>query len=320
MYTSGGGGLSAAGYGRRLRGVADAVSVCLTFDFDAMSSWIAAYRTKSPNALSRGEFGRVGAERLLDLLRDHAIASTWFVPGHTVEAFPATAERIVAEGHEVGHHGYCHEDPSHLELPEERKVLELGIESIEKLTGARPHGYRCPSGSFSQNTLKLLPEYGFVYDSSMMGDDFTPYYCRVDDQAPHDAPYVFGPEIDLVEVPFAWHLDDHPYFEHIRSRRGINPGLADPSRVYEVWAGDFDYLVRKLGAGVYTLTMHPQVIGRGHRLLMLEKLIEHMRSCEGISFATMGDFVRKWKEAHPFTARAGEAASQPPVARRTRSR
>ena len=73
------------------------VTVCLTFDFDAMSLWIANYRTKSPNALSRGEFGRVGAERLLDLLAEHDIPATWFVPGHTIEASPATAERIARE-------------------------------------------------------------------------------------------------------------------------------------------------------------------------------------------------------------------------------
>ena len=277
----------------------DAVNVCLTFDFDAMSAWIAAYQTKSPNALSRGEFGRVGASRVLDLLGQHGIASTWFVPGHTIEAFPALAERIVAEGHEIGHHGYCHENPARLELLEERAVLEKGAALIEKITGARPHGYRAPAGSFSANTLELLLEFGFVYDSSMMADDFTPYYCRVGDEAPVDGPYVFGREIDLVEVPFCWHLDDFPYFEHIESRRGINPGLASPSRVYEVWAGDFDYLHQKLGTGVFTLTMHPQVIGRGHRLLMLEKLIEHMRSAGGVSFSTMGDFVREWKGKPP---------------------
>ncbi len=279
--------------------MAENVTVCLSFDFDAMSSWIASYQTRSPNALSRGEFGRVGAGRLLDLLAERGLPGTWFVPGHTIEAFPELCQRIVEEGHEVGHHGYCHEDPARLELEAEREILEKGIKCIESIAGAPPRGYRCPSGSFSENTLELLQGYGFLYDSSMMADDFTPYYCRVGHEAPIDAPYVFGREIDVVEVPFAWHLDDHPYFEHTRSRRGINPGLADPSRVYEVWAGDFDYLCERLGSGVYTLTLHPQVIGRGHRMLMLERLIDHMQGVPGVRFATLGDYVREWKAAHP---------------------
>jgi peptidoglycan/xylan/chitin deacetylase (PgdA/CDA1 family) len=276
------------------------VCVCLSFDFDAMSSWIASYRTESPNALSRGEFGKVGANRLLDLLEEHGILSTWFVPGHTIEAFPCEVERIVRAGHEVGHHGYCHEDPRPLERHEEEKVLEMGSALIERATGARPLGYRCPSGSFSQRTLELLVENRFLYDSSMMADDFTPYYCRIGDRAPHDAPYVFGTPVDLLEVPFSWHLDDHPYFEHVRSKRGTNPGLAEPSRVYEVWAGDFDYLYQKMGAGVLTLTMHPQVIGRGSRLLMLEKLIRYMKRFEGVRFVRMLDFATAWRRAHPF--------------------
>ena len=276
------------------------VHVCLCFDFDAMSSWIATYRTKSPNALSRGEFGRVGAGRILDLLGEYEIPSTWFVPGHTAEAFPDAVERVVAAGHEIGHHGYCHEDPHRLSLEEERHALELGIEWVEKISGKRPAGYRCPSGSFSQHTVELLVEYGFVYDSSMMADDFTPYYCRSGDEAPHDGPYVFGDRVDLVEVPFSWNLDDVPYFEHTSSKRGTNPGLPHPSRVFEIWAGDFDWLCRKLGEGVYTLTMHPQSIGRGHRMLLLERLIEHIRAVDGITFTTVGDYVGAWKAEHPF--------------------
>ena len=279
------------------------VTVCLSFDFDAMSSWIAGYRTSSPNALSRGEFGKVGAGRLLDLLSERGIPSTWFVPGHSIEAFPEVARRIVAGGHEVGHHGYCHEDPRPLSEPEERAILEKGIKRIEEIAGGPPIGYRCPSGSFSRSTLALLLEHGFVYDSSMMADDFTPYYCRVDHQAPIDAPYEFGREIDLVEIPFSWNLDDHPYFEHVRSRQGINPGLADPSRVYEVWAGDFDYLCDRLGSGVYTLTLHPQVIGRGHRMLMLERLLDHIQSRSGVRFSTMGAFARAWRAEHPLGSR-----------------
>ncbi|MCZ6887298.1 MAG: polysaccharide deacetylase [Gammaproteobacteria bacterium] len=277
------------------------VTVCLSFDFDAMSSWIYGYRTKSPNALSRGEFGAVGARRLIELLAEREIVGTWFVPGHSAEAFPDIMEALVANGHEVGHHGYIHEDPSHMEPDEEVEVLDRGIDILKSMTGSAPVGYRTPSGSFSPNTLSLLLERGFQYDSSMMADDFTPYYCRVGDQAPIDGPFVFGESVDIVEIPFAWHLDDHPFFEHTRSKRGINPGLADPARVYAVWKGDFDYLYERLGEGVFTLTMHPQVIGRGHRLLMLERLLDDIRGLEGVAFKTMSEYVGQWRAANPLS-------------------
>jgi peptidoglycan/xylan/chitin deacetylase (PgdA/CDA1 family) len=280
------------------------IQVCLSFDFDAMSLWIANFQTDSPNALSRGEFGgRVGAPRLLDLLAARGIRSTWFIPGHTAEAFPDVCRRIAAEGHEIGHHGYCHENPRRLEPEQEERVIERGIACLEAITGQPPVGYRSPSGSFTQRTLELLHRHGFVYDSSMMADDFTPYYCRVGDQAPPDGPYVFGRSIDLVELPFSWNLDDFPFFEYTASRRGISPGLADPARVLSVWWGEFEFLRRKLGRGVYTLTLHPQVIGRGHRLLMLEELLDRMAGVDGVSFTTMSEVAARWKKDNPLRER-----------------
>lgn len=283
------------------------VTVCFSYDFDAMSVWIANFRTDSPNALSRGEFGQVGAQRILDLLADYDSKSTWFVPGHTIEAFPGECQRLVAEGHEVGHHGYCHENPARLEIEKEQAILERGIALIKDLTGRAPRGYRSPAGSFSPHTLRLLIDHGFLYDSSMLGNDFTPYYCRDGIKAAIDTPYDFGKSVDLVEMPFSWNLDDFPFFEYTSSRRGISQGLADPARVYDVWAGDFEYLYTKLGKGVFILTMHPQVIGRGHRMLMLERFIKDLKSHGGVTFSTMGDFVQRWKAEHPFT----EAAPHP---------
>jgi peptidoglycan-N-acetylglucosamine deacetylase len=291
------GGGSAGGIGMSRN-----VTVCLSYDFDAMSLWISNFRTESPNALSRGEFGRVGAQRLLDLMAEHGVKSTWFVPGHTIEAFPGLCQRVVDDGHEIGHHGYCHENPARLPPEQERAILERGLTLIRALTGRSPEGYRSPAGSFSPHTLGLLLDHGFVYDSSLLGDDFMPYYCRDGIKAPIDGPYEFGTPVDLVEMPFSWNLDDFPFFEHIWSRSGINPGLADPARVFDVWAGDFEYLYTKLGTGVFVLTMHPQVIGRGHRMLMLERFIKHLKSHDGVVFSTMGEFVRRWKVEHPFPA------------------
>jgi len=269
------------------------ISVCLTFDFDAMSVWIGTFHARSPSAISRGEFGRIGAERLLGMLREWKVRSTWFVPGHTADAFPAMVAKIAEAGHEIAHHGYFHEQAKTPE--DEARDFDRATAALKRVTGQTPVGYRSPAAGLMPSTLELLIERNFLYDSSMMGNDFSPYYCRIGDEAPADGPFVWGRESELVELPFTWGLDDFPAFEFVTSRNGVIPGLAAPSQIYEIWAGDFDYLHDRIGEGVYILTMHPQCIGRGHRLLMLERLVNHMRDSGGVRFKTMSEVAREFK-------------------------
>lgn len=273
------------------------VSVCLTFDFDAISVWIGSMGSKSPSNISRGEFGLVGAKRLLEVLAGEDIPATWFIPGHTIETFPDACRAVVDGGHEVGHHNYLHENPRTLDEDSERAVLERGIACVERLTGHRPRGFRSPAWDHSPTTLRLLVELGFAYDSSLMAQDFEPYYARVGDEIRQDGPLVFGEPLDLIEMPIDWSLDDWPYF-------GLNwnahhVGLRTPDEVFAVWAAEFDYLYERVGNGVFNLTMHPQIMGRGHRLLMLERLIEHMRR-PGVGFRRVGDVAHEWRASHPF--------------------
>jgi peptidoglycan/xylan/chitin deacetylase (PgdA/CDA1 family) len=274
-------------------------TVCLTFDFDAISLWLGPFSAQSPSMISRGEFGVVAAKRILDLLKHYNIKSTWFVPGHTADTFPEAVAEVNAHGHEIGHHGYCHENPVLLEEPKEREVIEKGITALERIIGKHPTGFRSPSWDLSPNTISLLLEYGFVYDSSMMGDDFHPYWCRLGDRFDLESPYHFGEQVDLVEMPVTWGLDDFPAFEYVSLPNKLYPGLRTPDDVFSIWMGDFDYMCQHVSGGVFILTMHPQVIGRGHRMLLLDKLLKHMLEA-GAKFARMIDYVDKWKEATDF--------------------
>ena len=279
-------------------------TVCLTFDFDAISLWVGPYAATSPSAISRGEFGAVGVRRILRLLDRFGIPGTFFVPGHTVETYPDHARAIVAAGHEVGHHGYLHENPLALGTRErERAVLERGLEVLDRVLGVRPAGYRSPAWDNSPFTLELLLELGFRYESSLMGDDFTPYWCRVGDMAEPDGPYRFGRPVGLVELPVSWLLDDFPHFEYVSlPAHGLRlPGLSAASKVEEIWRDEFDFMRRDVPGGVMTITMHPQVIGRGHRLLMLERLVEHMFA-GGARFSTMADAADRFRREHPLPA------------------
>ncbi len=272
-------------------------TVCLTFDFDAISLWIGPYGATSPSMISRGEFGVVGVERILRLLEREKIPATFFVPGHTAETYPDTVRAIADAGHEVGHHGYLHENPVTLSPEEERRVLERGMDALDRTLGRRPIGYRSPAWDNSPHTIELLLEYGFRYESSLMGHDFVPYWCRVGDVIQADGPYLFGQEVDLVEMPVSWVLDDFPHFEYVRLGNRLSPGLSAASKVEEIWCAEFDFMCRDVPDGVFTLTMHPQVIGRGHRMLMLERLIDHMKEGAGIQFSTLAQAAETFRAA-----------------------
>ncbi len=273
-------------------------TVCLTFDFDAISIWIGPHQSSSPSLISRGEFGAVAVRRILPLLAKHDIAATFFIPGHTAETYPDLTRQIAAAGHEIGHHGYLHERPGDLTAAEERAVLERGLEALESVAGIRPVGYRSPSWDNTTQTVDLLIEFGFRYESSLMADDFTPYWCRTGDVIQRDGPYLFGDEVDLVEMPVSWILDDFPHFEYLRSGQLVFPGLSAPSKVEEVWMGEFEFMTRHVKNGVYTLTMHPQVIGRGHRFLLLERLIDRFRD-SGAGFSTLASAAEAFRARQP---------------------
>ena len=261
-------------------------TVCLSFDFDAISLWIGPMRATSPSMISRGEFGAVGVERILRLLEREAIPATFFVTGHTAETYPAQTRAIAEAGHEIGHHGYLHENPIELSADEEERVLLRGLAALDAIAGVRPIGYRSPAWDNSPHTVDLLVAHGFRYESSLMADDFTPYWCRSRDAIDPDGPYRFGSPVDLVEMPISWLLDDFPHFEYLRLPTRLSPGLSAASKVEEIWRDEFDFMARDVPHGIFTLTMHPQVIGRGHRMLMLERLIAHFRAA-GAQFSTL---------------------------------
>jgi peptidoglycan/xylan/chitin deacetylase (PgdA/CDA1 family) len=266
--------------------------VCLTFDFDALSVWLGGHPVVTPAMLSRGEYGaRVAVPRILDLLDEYGIGATFFVPGHTAESFPGTVEFILARGHELAHHGYSHEDPSTQSPAEERKSMEQGLEALDRFTEQRPLGYRSPSWDYSDTTLSLLVEHAFLYDSSLFAGDFHPYRPRTGDQVAVDEPLQMGKEVDLWEFPVNFCLDDWPHFTF--NFDPLRVGLSAPSKVFEIWGSEFDYMIEHEETGVFTLTMHPQVIGRGHRMALLERFIQHVLSKDTTRFARMGDVARE---------------------------
>jgi peptidoglycan/xylan/chitin deacetylase (PgdA/CDA1 family) len=281
------------------RGSEPRLTVALTFDHDAISAEV--NRGASPVDLSRGEFGpRVGAPRILELLARHGIRSTWFVPGHTVVTFPESVAAVVAAGHELACHGWAHEDLATLDAAAERDVMERSRDVVAGAAGRQPMGFRAPYWSVSERTLEIAESLGFGYDSSLMADDVQLYRVRRDDRHDARAGSTFGPETRLVEVPITWALDDWPHFEPGRS--GVGP-MSAASKVEEIWTADLRYAHAHALEGrpgsVLTVTMHPEAIGRGHRMAMLERFIETALSLNGVVFDRLDALVERWSAANP---------------------
>ncbi len=265
-------------------------TVCLSFDFDAMSVWF-GYKNVTPAMLYRGEYGaRVGVPRILELLKEHNVPATFFIPGHTIDSFPKEVEAILNAGHEVAHHSYAHVDPSEQTPDEERRDMERALQTLERI-GVKPKGFRSPSCDYSSVTLSLIEEHSFQYDSSLMADDFRPYHPRLGDQVTQQTPLVKGKEARVWELPMCFEFDDWVHFQF-----NFNPyrnGTSAPSKVLEIWTAEFEWMHQNVEGGILTVAMHPQVIGRGSRIAMLETFITKCRLNGDVKFERMADVAAR---------------------------
>jgi peptidoglycan/xylan/chitin deacetylase (PgdA/CDA1 family) len=272
------------------------LSASVTVDFDAMSSWIARGLTED---ISRGEFDAIAVPRLLSVFKRNGVRTTFFIPGHTALAYPHLVEAIAAEGHEIGHHGWVHETADATPVADARRVFERGLAALEQAAGITPVGHRT-SGvrkDFSTTIVDLLLEYGFLYDSSLLGSDFVPYYLRRGDVwSTHDA-FSFGAPTPIVEIAWSYMLDDWQFFEF---RGGWTSKQARPDDVLDIWKAEFEFAYAECREGIFDLIVHPLAIGRGSRLRMLEELINFMQTYSGVVFEPLADYAWRWRDRHPL--------------------
>ena len=253
-------------------------AVAFTFDMDAESLLHVNYRDSAPTRVALSSMLRYGPEiavpRILALFKRHNLKQTFFIPGWCIETYPQTIERILKDGHEIGHHGYLHKRPNMQTADEERQSLQRGIEAIVKATGKRPIGYRAPAYAFSQHTLGFLLEEGFAYDSSLFGDDI-PYLVNDGNR-------------DLVELPTDMSLDDWTQYVCIGEFGYMLP-IAAPQRAMGVFRAEFDAAWRH--GGLWNAVWHPFVSGRLARCDAIADLIDHMMAKSGVWFAAMHEIA-----------------------------
>ena len=279
-------------------------------DVDAVAGWLGSYGGQdSPCDISRGLFaGEVGVPRLVKLFHRLDIRTTWFIPGHSIETFPDQSKMVVDAGHEIGMHGYSHENPIAMTPGQEEAVMDKCIDLIERLCGRRPTGYVAPWWEFSPVTNELLLKKGIKYDHSLMNDDFHPFYVRLGDawtpidysQQPSEwmKPLVRGEETDLIDIPGNWYLDDLPPMMFIKTAPN-SFGFVNPRDIEELWRDQFDWVYREYDYAVFTMTIHPDVSGRPQVLLMLERIYEYISGHPGVRFCTFDEIADDFRRRHP---------------------
>jgi peptidoglycan/xylan/chitin deacetylase (PgdA/CDA1 family) len=267
-------------------------AVVFSFDFDAESGFLSREPEKAKRSLATLEerrFGpRVGVDRILRMLDRQRVPATFFIPGWVVEHYLPESTRIRDAGCEIGAHGNVHEALDGFDEAQELAVMRAQLEILKNHLRVTPAGYRSPSWDVNLRTPGLLKSHGFLYDSSLMGND-----------VPYDIPTDQGP---LTEVPVQWILDDAPLFRHVY---GATNAIADTDRVFKLWSAEFAGMHGENGC--FVLTCHPFISGRASRIALLEELIAYIRRFPGVWWTT-GAEVARWHEAQRAAKKARSSA------------
>lgn len=266
-------------------------AVCLTFDCDSDISWknimertgaIEKGGDYSPLVLSMGQYGpNVAIPRILRFFESQGVSGCFYVPGKLAEERPSLVKRIDEAGHEIGHHGYNHLNPSSLTYEEEIQEMERGLSALQEVIGRKPKGYRAPAFDISNDTLEILCEYGFIYESNMLAQE-VPYIHEVENG-------------EIVEIPFHWVTMDWTFFAfNFFPPLEYQSGIASQEKVYEIWSEEFLGLYDE--GALFNLVMHPQAIGRPSRMRMLERVVELIKSKGDVWIATPIEIAEYWLE------------------------
>lgn len=263
-------------------------AVMLSFDIDGETLFVEGPEGTDwhyPRSVSYGRFGpNRGTWHILDVLERKNVPATFFIPGRTANRYPDLVKAIGEAGHEIGCHGYDHELFSEFTLDEQKDIILRAQNEIMKQTGKKFKGFRTPSGDPTPETASLCRDLGFTYSSSMRGDD-RPYRTVID-----------GEETDFIEIPAKWELDDYPQLSY--DFFPAMPISLDRLQGYHLtldnWKREFDGYY-KYGYH-FVIMCHPQVIGTPGKIVILEELIDYIKSFPDVWFATGSEIAEWWQQ------------------------
>ncbi len=240
------------------------IAVMLAFDLDAETMWTTRGDGNADHItnLSRGAYGpKQGVPRILDMLDTWKIKATFFIPGIIAEQYPDVVREISRRGHEIGFHGYRHEEFTTTTYEEENATMHRAEDIIRNICGQQMAGHRAPGGVIHDYSLQLFLEHGYIYSSNWRDSD-GPFIHRIN-----------GQEVPLVELPKDSIFDDTAY-DFYTDSAPERYELKSPQEMYEIWKEEFDSLAAE--GRMINFVLHPQFIGRASRINMLSDLVGYM--------------------------------------------
>lgn len=253
-------------------------AVAFTFDIDTDSSLHMEQGPKAKELVATTSWLRydeIAVPRILRLYAERGLKQTFFYPAWCMETYPHLVEAILKGGHEIAHHGYIHENYNALPVDRQEELFARAVETIRRMTGQKPRGFRAPLYNFSSATADLLVKYGFAYDASLMTDD-----------VPHLVDAAGGGS--FVEIPSSWALDDWPQYVHAPDF-GYQMTVRSPDEAKSVFMAEFDAAWRY--GGVWVGVWHPWVSARPSRLDAIARMIDEMQEKGGVWFASMEEIA-----------------------------
>ncbi len=253
-------------------------AVAITFDIDTDSFLHLDFPERARSLVSTNSWLRydeVAVPRIVKMYKDFGLKQTFFYPAWCMEQYPRLVETILEGGHEIAHHGYLHEGMNQLSDEDEVYWIERAIDTIVRMTGKRPRGFRAPLYNFSHRTADILAQQGFTYDASLMAD-YIPYHIKTASGS-------------LWEVPSHWALDDWPPYVH-NIDINFTMSIRSPEEAMGVFMAEFEAMYEY--GGLWVAVWHPWVSGRLARCSRIAKMIEYMQSKGDVWFASMEEIAR----------------------------
>jgi peptidoglycan/xylan/chitin deacetylase (PgdA/CDA1 family) len=208
----------------------------------------------------------IGYPALFALLARQSVRATFFVEGWNGAHHPDAVRAIVANGHELGMHGWTHEAWSRLDAETEHRLAAQATAALTQAAGVAPRGFRAPGGARSPHSDAILRGLGYTYDASL-GDGMMPRRLAS----------------GLAQVPFVWPGVDGYYY--------LAATPAAPEAVRDAWLGALGKAAAR--GGLFLTVCHAFLTGmEPARVAALEAVMIEARRL-GCEILTAGEVAAR---------------------------